>query len=198
MKVSEKSKAIYLILMIIFLVSTGIFWFDYIGLIDMSSLIRKTTGKSEQSVLYADDDEPSLILREEFGKEQEKLDERVADIDRREASLVQLEKELEKEREKIEEMKKGLEIEKKKFEEEKAKYSGYQKNVVDLAQKIGNMPPEDSVAIMVNWEDPLIIDVLRQMDSDALDAGRQSITSYLISLMPREKASRLMYLMTQL
>ncbi len=198
MKVSEKSKAIYLILMIIFLVSTGIFWFDYIGLIDMNSTFRKLTHKTEESVLYADDDEPSLILREEFGKDQEKLEERIATIDRREAALIQMEKELEKEREKIEEMKKGLEIEKKKFDEEKNQYSGYRKNVEDLAMKIGNMPPEDSVAIMVNWEDPLIIDVLRQMDANAIDAGRQSITSYLISQMPREKASRLMYLMTQL
>jgi len=198
MKVSDKSKAIYLILMIFFLISTGIFWFDYIGLIDMNSFIRKITHKTDPSVLYDDDDEPSLILREEFGKEQEKLEERVADIDRREASIVQMEKELEKEKEKIDEMKKGLEIEKKKFEEEKTKYSGYRKNVEDLAQKIGNMPPQDSVAIMINWEDPLIIDVLRQMDANAAEAGTQSITSYLISLMPRDKASRLMYLMTQL
>ena len=60
------------------------------------------------------------------------------------------------------------------------------------------MPPDESVKIMVNWEDPLIIDVLRQMDSDAEAAGRTSITSYLITLMPKEKASRIMYLMTQL
>ena len=60
------------------------------------------------------------------------------------------------------------------------------------------MPPNDSVKIMVNWEEPLIIDVLRQMDADAEAAGRVSITSYLITLMPKEKASRIMYLMTQL
>jgi flagellar protein FlbB len=60
------------------------------------------------------------------------------------------------------------------------------------------MPPDESVKIMINWEDPLIIDVLRQMDRDAEELGRQSITSYLITLMPKEKASRIMYLMTQL
>ncbi|HPB81225.1 MAG TPA: hypothetical protein PK200_04210 [Spirochaetota bacterium] len=52
--------------------------------------------------------------------------------------------------------------------------------------------------IMVKWEDSLIIDVLRQIDSNAEEAGRSSITSYLISLMPGNKASRIMYLMTQI
>ena len=80
----------------------------------------------------------------------------------------------------------------------KKKYSGYKKNVKQLATKIKNMPPEDSVKIIVNWEEPLIIDVLRQMDQDAEDAGQVSITSYLITLMPKKKASRIMYLMTQL
>ena len=50
----------------------------------------------------------------------------------------------------------------------------------------------------MNWEDPLIIDVLRQIDDDARREGRTSVTSYLISLMPKEKASHIMYLMTQL
>jgi flagellar protein FlbB len=70
--------------------------------------------------------------------------------------------------------------------------------VVTLAQKIESMRPEEAVEIMIKWEEPLIIDVLRQIDANAEEAGRTSITSYLISLMPREKASRIMYLMTQL
>ncbi len=109
-----------------------------------------------------------------------------------------MQKEIEREQEKIEEKRQGLELERKKFEEEKNQYSGYRQNVIDLATKIQSMPPQDSVEIMVNWEEPLIIDVLRQMDDNAEEAGATSITSYLISLMPREKASRIMYLMTQL
>ncbi|HOQ13410.1 MAG TPA: flagellar protein FlbB, partial [Spirochaetota bacterium] len=70
--------------------------------------------------------------------------------------------------------------------------------VMVLANKMANMPPEESVKIMVNWDDPLIIDVLRQMDADSAAAGRMSITSYLLTLFPKEKASRIMYLMTQL
>ena len=68
----------------------------------------------------------------------------------------------------------------------------------ELSKKIFNMPPAEAVKIMANWEDNLVIDVLRQLDSDAAETGRQSISSYLLTLLPKEKASRIMYLMTQL
>ncbi|MDA3900601.1 MAG: hypothetical protein PF637_08785 [Spirochaetes bacterium] len=198
MRVSEKSKVIYLLILIIFLLAAGMFWLDYLGLVHLSRYYRQTFSETSESVLYADDDEPSLIRREEFLKEQETLKERIADLDRREAIIIEREKELQKEQERLDEISKGLELEQKKFESEKEQYAGYRKNVVDLAQKIQSMPPDSSVGIMINWEDPLIIDVLRQMDQNAEAEGAVSITSYLISLMPREKASRIMYLMTQL
>ncbi len=195
--VSNRAKAIYLILLIFFIAGFGIFWMDYIGLIDMYSYINRFRGE-KPSVMEQAGDEPSLIEREEFEKEKQKVLDRIEELDKREALLAENEKSFQVEREKLEEMRKGLELEKKKFEEEKKKYSGYMKNVRILAKKIGNMPPDESVKIMINWEDPLIIDVLRQMDSDAAAAGRSSITSYLITLLPKEKASRIMYLMTQL
>lgn len=198
MRVSEKSKVIYLVLLIFFLLASGMFWLDYLGLVHLSRFYRQNFVKSSESVLYADDDEPSLIRREEFIKEQDNLKDRIADLDKREALILEKEKELNKEEERLQEIARGLDLEKKKFEDEKEQYTGYRKNVVDLAQKIQAMPPESSVDIMINWEDPLIIDVLRQMDQNAEEAGQVSITSYLISRMPKEKASRIMYLMTQL
>lgn len=198
MNVSEKSKVLYLVLVIFFLTGAGLFWFDYLGLVNLNSYYQRYFAKDEESVLYADNDEPSLVELEEFKKQRDKLQERIAELDRREARLKEMQNEIEREEEKVDEQKRGLEMERKKLEEEKEQYSGYRKNVVDLAEKIQNMPPEDSVAIMVNWEETLIIDVLRQMDRNAAEEGAVSITSYLISQMPREKASRIMYLMTQL
>ena len=95
-------------------------------------------------------------------------------------------------------MRKGLELEKKKLELEQKKYSGYMRNVRVLAKQVESIEPAKAVELIVRWEDPLIIDVLRQIDSNAEESGKMSITSYLISLMPRNKASRIMYLMTQI
>lgn len=195
---TEKAKAIYLIILIIFVITVGIFWLDYIGLININRMYRSVVKTEVPSVLDAADDEPSLIEREEFEKQKEKLLERIEELDRREANILQTENELGKEKEKLQEMRKGLELEKEKIEKDKNMYSGYKRNVTDLAKKIVSMRPEESIQIILNWEDPLIIDVFRQMDTDAEEAGTQSITSYLITLMPRDRASRITYLMTQL
>ncbi|HPW52650.1 MAG TPA: hypothetical protein PKV85_09835 [Spirochaetota bacterium] len=197
MQVSEKSKIIFLFLIIVFLLGVGVLWLDYMGLINLTKTASMFS-KDEASVLYADDDEPSLMKLEELEKNKEQLKERTEDLDRREALLLEQEKSSNADKDKIQEMRAGIELERKKLENEKNKYSGYKKNIVDLAQKIESMPPKEAVAIMINWDDPLIIDVLRQIDQNALDAGAMSVTSYLISLMPKEKASRVMYLMTQL
>lgn len=195
--VSNKAKIIYLLILILFISGSGVFWMDYIGLVDIYKYADKFRDEPA-SVMEKSGDEPSLVEREEFEKEKQKLEERIEELDKREALLADNEKDLEIQKEKLEEMKKGLKLEKKKFTDNKIKYSGYMKNVKILARKIGNMPPDESVKIMINWEEPLIIDVLREMDSEAALTGQASITSYLITLMPKEKASRIMYLMTQL
>jgi flagellar protein FlbB len=196
--VSDKSKILYLLLVIFFLLGVGAFWLDYIGLLNIEKFVNKNIQQEPESVLYASDDEPSLIAKEEFEKQQERLQERIEALDAREAEIAEKEKKIQTEFEKLEEVKKGLELAQKKLEEEKKANTGYKKNVKDLAQKIVSMPPDKSVAIISEWDEPLIIDVLRQMDADAEEEGRASITSYIISLMDKEKASRIMYLMTQL
>lgn len=196
--ISDTTKMIYLIILIVFIVVVGVFWLDYIGLINIGKTVNQYYTSEAPSVVDAEDDEPSLVEREEFEKEKDKLLERIEDLDKREAKIVEAEKEIEEESMKLKEIRRGLELEKKNLQMEKKRYSGYKKNVEDLAGKIQSMPPEEAVAIMVQWEDPLIIDVLRQIDQEAAEAGTTSISSYLISLMPKDKASRIMYLMTQL
>ncbi|MCU0822512.1 MAG: hypothetical protein MUC95_08575 [Spirochaetes bacterium] len=196
--VSDKSKIMFLVIIIIFILAVGLFWLEYIGLINMGKSLKSAFRGEPQSVVDAMDDSPSLIEKEEFEKEKQKLQERIENLDRREAEIVKKEDAIDKEKEELKEMRKGIELEKKKIDDTKKQYSGYKKNVKDLALKINSMKPQESVQIMLQWEDTLVIDVLRQLDVDAADAGRVSISSYLISLMPSDRASRIMYLMTQL
>ena len=173
-------------MLILFIIAFGLFWMDYIGLLDISSYVNRFRGEPVL-VTEAKDDEPSLMEREEFEKEKQKFSERIEDLDKREALIAEKEKEIDAQKEKMEESRKGLDLEKKKLEQEKTRYSGYKKNVRVLADKTINMPPENAVDIMLNWEDPLIIDVLRQIDADAQEAGRLSITPYLMQNDVREK-----------
>ena len=153
--VSEKSKMLYLVLLIFFLSAIGVFWLDYIGLINISNFARQFRSSSE-SVMETSGDVPSLVQREEFLKEKDRLVERIEDLDKREALLAEREGDLNTEKNRLDEVKKGLELERKKLEDDKKKYSGYRKNVEVLADKMGNMPPDESVKIMEKWEDPLI------------------------------------------
>ncbi len=194
---SNKSKILFLSLFILFLSAFGVFFLDFIGMINLDKKFASFRGEPGLSA-EANDDEPSLIAREEFEKEKEKLQERIEDLDKREAMLTEKEKGIDGEKEKIDEVRKGLALEKKKLEKEKTQYSGYMKNVKKLAGKLTSMPPEEAVKIMVNWEETLTIDVLRQIDAESERAGKMSISSYLITLMPKDKASRIMYLMTQI
>lgn len=197
--ISNRAKILYLVLLILFISGFGLFWLDYIGLFDISSYVNSFRGEPEL-VTEAGGDEPSLVEREEFEKEKQKFAERVESLDKREALITEKEKEFESQKEKIEEVRKGLELEKKRFDQEKTRYSGYRQNVKVLADKMINMPPVSAVNIMLNWEDTLIIDVLRQIDADAREAGKTSITPYLMQKMSEvkaERASRIMYLMTQ-
>ena len=198
MAVSNRSKITFLIFLIIFLCCISLLWLDSIGLFNFGSKFRSMVGNEELS-LDASGDEPSLLEKEEFKKEKVKLFERIEELDKREALLAEREKEINEEKEKLDQIKKGLELERKKFEDEMKKDAGYRKNVLVLANKMSNMPPQESVQIMASWEETLIIDVLRQMDADSEAEGRASITSYLLTISPlKEKASRIMYLMTQL
>ena len=195
--ISNKSKILYMIVLILFLSVFGLFWLDYIGLMNLDAYISKHK-KPVPLVVDASDDSPSLIEREEFRNEQRRLQERIQELDKREFRIAEEEKRLIVEQEKIEEMKRGIELEAKKLASVKEQYSGYKKNVVDAADKLFNMPPRDSVGIMVGFDDAFLIDVLRQMDEDARRRGGATITPYLLTRMPKEKASRIMFLMTQL
>ncbi len=197
-RVSEKAKIAYLAILLLFVVGVFVAWLDYIGLVNISKAARGVYDQEPPLSMEAAGDEPSLVAREEFEKSRNKLRERIEDLDRREAKIAESEKTIDAEREKLVEMRKGIDLEKKKLELEQKKYSGYMKNVKVLAKQVESIEPDKAVELIVRWEDTLIIDVLRQIDTNAEESGKMSITSYLISLMPRNKASRIMYLMTQI
>ena len=198
MAVSNRSKIIFLIILIVFLCGISLVWFDTMGLFNFGSKVKSMV-ENDELALNASGDEPSLIEKEEFGKERDKLLERIEELDKREALLAEREKEINEEKDKLEQIRKGLELARKKFEDDVKKDAGYKKNVIVLANKMANMPPVESVKIMASWEETLIIDVLRQMDANSEAEGGASITPYLLTLSPlKEKASRIMYLMTQL
>ena len=55
MQISGKSKVVYLIIFIFFLVGLGFYWLDYIGMINVDRMSRKIFNRHPASVLYSGD-----------------------------------------------------------------------------------------------------------------------------------------------
>ncbi len=180
----------YLVILILFLITAGFLWLDFIGLVNLNKYREQYLPGTKSLSIQSKDDEPSLLQWEELKKTKEKLDELSESLAAKQIKLNERERQIKKLEEQLAQRRKGLDLEAKKLQQEKKQYASYKKNIEDLAQKIGNMPPDGAIKIMANWDDILVIDVLRRMDSLAADEGRQSITSYLLFLIQQQNPER--------
>ena len=190
-RVSDKFRIAYLIFVIIFLIISGIFWLDYLGLITIGEIVKGAYSPSiEKKGLPPTKDSKIELRKEELSKEKERLKEYEEKLKDKERKLKEWEEKLKKREEEIIEMKKELEKVKKQLEEEKKLYKSEEERIKDIAKKITSMPPEDAVNIMINWDDLLIIRIIRQIDKNAEEEGVQSISPYLLSLMQKKNPKK--------
>lgn len=110
--------------------------------------------------------------------------------------LEQMKRELEEkssslnaDKERLEELKEGIQRKEKEMAEKAKKDNARAEKVKVLANKVANMPPESARDMLINWPDYDIIEVFEQMDRDAEEDGRQTITTYLLTLFPAERRS---------
>ncbi|MDV6235219.1 flagellar protein FlbB [Leptospira ellisii] len=182
---SDKARAIYLVLLILFLLAIGFFVFDYFQIINASEIFPFL--RKEPALVNQDNESPTELQKLEFAKAQERFAEELDELEKRKAELLTEKGRLEAEMEKLEEMRKGLITKEKEMKSSEAEKNSRQKLVKVLADKVGNMPPESAVGMLVNWPDGDIIDVFIQMDKDAEDDGRPTITTYLLTLFPADR-----------
>ncbi len=135
-------------------------------------------------------EDPNLLEREELAKHwailnlrEQLYQKRLLEIEKKSRDATAKFEQVEQQRRKVEERIKALK--EKRLTEESRK-----KNIKYLANKFANMPPQDTVKVMLKMDNVIVIDVLKQMDRDAAEAGRQSITAFLISLMANKDAAK--------
>ncbi|ASV12603.1 MULTISPECIES: periplasmic-type flagellar collar protein FlbB [Leptospira] len=182
---SDKARAIYLVLLILFLLGIGFFVFDYFQIINAAELLPFL--RKEPALVNQDNESPTELQKLEFSKAQERLAEEFDELEKRKTELLTEKGKLDAEMEKLEEMRKGLVTKEKEMKSADSEKNSRQKLVKVLADKVGNMPPDSAVGMLVNWPDGDIIDVFIQMDKDAEDDGRPTITTYLLTLFPADR-----------
>ena len=183
----EKKFVMFLIFSIFFLLLIGVYVLTYTGMI--TTLPWESWMKNDNPLVSDDPDSPSEYDKLDFKKKQDKLAEleeklhqqqeqlntRQAQIDQKEQELIEIRKGLQEERRKISLLTQDIEDRKKKIK--------------DLANKVTSMPPEKAVEMMRRWRHSDVIDVIRQIDKDALAEDTPSLTPYLLTLFsPEERA----------
>lgn len=195
-------KTIVLLFLIIILVFLGLFWFDYLGVIQAKKFfepVYRLIGLQPQTsvsavdgnfVVQADLDADRIAKRlEALDLRAEELDKREADLEVKEAEYLQIAQELDERQLSQEEREKT-------FEQIQKKYDDKQLNYRAIAEQLNGMRPEAAVDILVAMEDQLVIDVLRKVEEIAVETKSSSMVAYWLSLMPAERAATIQRKMT--
>ncbi|NBU96692.1 MAG: flagellar protein FlbB [Spirochaetia bacterium] len=184
---TDKTRAFYLLLLIFFLLAIGFFVFDYYKLIDADEMLPFLAKKP--ATVNWDQESPTEVEKLEIEKAKERLQEEMAEIEKIRAEL-QLQKEkLESDTQNLEEVRKGIKEKERQIIARQKEEENRQNKLKVLANKVGNMRPMDAVGMLENWPDQDIIDVFKQMDKDAEEEGKPTITNYLLSLFEAKRRS---------
>lgn len=185
--VTDSTRSFFLIVLIFFLISIGFFVFDYFQVInaeDYLPFLKKQPSLVDQDLLS-----PTELEKLEMEKAKERL---IADREELELMKRELEEKsqsLSSDKERLEELKEGIQKKEKEMADKLKRQNQRSEKVKVLANKVANMPPESARDMLLNWPDYDIIEVFEQMDKDAEEEGRQTITTYLLTLFPSERRS---------
>jgi len=183
-------KTVVLLIISLFVVSGVLLYvLDSVGVVNARKLAPFLSPANPLKI--EDKGYPTEVDKMTLEKMKEKLLEK-------EEELAQLAEVLKIERDEIEKEKKALVEMRGNIEDQeeflRGKLSDFMKreNVVkDLAVKITSMQPDKATALMTDWTDFDIIDVMRQIDKNAEAEGVRSIVPYLLTLFPADRSSEI-------
>lgn len=172
------------------LITIAIMIFDTLGIIDYRSFVYENIPFASQ-LLEQKLEDPSLLEKESLLRYKQELDylkkildNRQKSIEEKEKELLAKETELQQKLTMVEEMKSSLEKQQRMFKD-------YDEKITKVANYIGSLPPDDAAKILENMNDDMIVDVLLKMDRIAEREGRLSISSFLLSKLPPDRAARI-------
>ncbi|HMV76464.1 MAG TPA: flagellar protein FlbB [Leptospiraceae bacterium] len=184
---NDRVRAFYLILLIIFLLAIGFFVFDYYKLIDADEIFPFLAKKP--AAVSWDQESPTEVEKLEIEKAKERISEESSEIEKLRNELQAEREKLDAEKVKLEEAKQGIKEKERQMQMKEKEDANRLSKLRALAGKISNMPPKSAVELLVNWPDQDIIDVFKQMDRDAEEEGKASITNYLLTLFDPKRRS---------
>ena len=186
-------RIVALLLLVAVLLVGGVLWFDFLGIVDARSTlapIRRLLGLAEQPTVEQLAD-PLLLERERLQSETEALDLIREDLERRELAVAQREAEIEQITAELEAARTSLENQEKSLNDRLTAFDDRRVNLEQNSRYLVGMPPSNAVEIMLQMEDPDIIELLQVTEDIAQREGSASLVSFWLSQMPAERAAEL-------
>ena len=190
---SAKVRIVYLTLAILFTGGVFVYLLDTWGVIRLEEKLPFLASDPPKAPLS--EDSQTLLDREALEKQEERLKEKELELQEMEQNLKDRQEALQQEQQKLEEARNGLKEARKQLKEETEATRTRKQKIEQMAERLGAMPPDDAVAIVRGWSNVDVVDVFVQMERNAEEAGEQSIVPFLITKLPRERASLITTLM---
>lgn len=185
-------RIVVMLIMIVALALGGIFWFDYLGVVDAKAIfapalrlagVRTRTGQALPA------DSPTLLDDERFSKQIAAVEAMRQELDQREKAATERQAAVEAMAQEIADRSKALDERENSFKQLTERYENRRANVEQNARYLTGMPPADAVKILAASDDQTVIDVLRAVEELAAKSGESSVVSYWLSLLPADRSA---------
>lgn len=193
-------RVIVLLMLIIAIIIGGLFWFDYLGLIDAKAVfspVLKVFKLPVRSGKALDPHSLTLLDDERMAKQMEAIEAMRQELDMRNAEAQEKESELLAMMQEFEDRESALMEKENSFNSMARRYDDRRANIDQNARYLSGMPPRDAVGIMEAMDDQTLIDILRAVEEQAALEGESSVVAYWLSLMPAERSAAIQRKMTE-
>ncbi|MFP4362319.1 MAG: periplasmic-type flagellar collar protein FlbB [Spirochaetia bacterium] len=190
-RVGAGPRIFVLILFIVFLIIGGVWWFDFLGIINARHYfnpVLRLIGIAPRTQVENIQD-PNLLDRERSDMSMESIQLLEEELVQREQAISEREVELQQLYEDLQEREEALEERENSLNQQMNLYDNRRANLEQSAEYLGGMPPQNAVEILLEMNDQDIIDILRTVERLAQDAGEDSVVAFWLSLMPAERAA---------
>ncbi len=181
-----------MLIMIVALALGGLFWFDYLGVVDAKAIFApalRLAGVKTRTGQALPSDSPTLLDDERFSKQIAAVEAMRQELDQREKAATERQAAVEAMAQEIADRTKALDERENSFKQLTERYENRRANVEQNARYLTGMPPADAVKILAASDDQTVIDVLRAVEELAAKSGEASVVSYWLSLLPPDRSA---------
>ncbi len=187
-------RVVVMLIMILALAIGGLFWFDYLGVVDAKSFFApalRLAGIPTRTGSALPADSPTLLEDERFAKQLDAVDAMRQELSEREKAAAERQAAVEAMAQEIDDRTKTLDERENSFRQMAERYENRRANIEQNARYLTGMPPADAVKILEASDDQTVIDVLRAVEEIAAKTGEASVVSYWLSLLPADRSATL-------